>query len=133
MVKTKITFITIFTFILLSASTALSADFKVATWNLESGDAAPHYLSRQTIEHPTIDIWGLTEVQNKSVGKTMASVLNQYSRGHFKLIMGSTDGADKLAILVNMNKFDVVNAFERSGPDCSDSSAARLRWSIIKM
>lgn len=89
------------------------ADFGVGGWNLESGDSDVNYLAIEISQWSKIGIWGFSEVQNKKVLQAMCGGLNTTNpEASFIGIIGTTGGADKLAVAFDQNSFDAVQYME---------------------
>lgn len=100
---------------LLSLALALpaNADFNVATWNLESGDSQVEYLAKEIQKWAGIGLWGFSEVQNEQMLVAMSKSLNQANvAAKFAAILGTTGGADRLAIAFDQNKFQILHSWE---------------------
>lgn len=80
---------------------------RVISWNLESGDSSAALLRQQIGEKDGVHLWGLSEVDADDVG--------QFEQGaetgegaDFKTILGTTGGNDRLAIVYDSARFELI-------------------------
>ncbi|MEQ8463564.1 hypothetical protein [Coleofasciculus sp. E1-EBD-02] len=92
---------------------ANASELKVASFNVESGDAVPSVIARKHIAPlEDIDIWGFSEVQNASWLPDLEQGTEEGENADFKTILGSTGGGDRLAIAYNSNLLEEVKHYE---------------------
>lgn len=95
----------------LLGAAADAATLTVAGFNLESGDSEPQVLAAQMARYPQVDLWGLVEVQDEAVLTEIVAALAA-SGQQYAYLMGTTGGADKLALLYRPQRFTIVRAGE---------------------
>jgi len=87
----------------------------VVTFNVESGDDTDPALVAQDIVMigPGVDLWGLTEVADKSAANTFRQAASGASK--YRYILGESGGEDRLTILYNLDtlKFKGVEELDR--------------------
>ncbi len=92
---------------------AHASQLKVASFNVESGDAVPSVIARKHIGPlEDIDIWGFSEVQNESWLLDLEQGTEDGENADFKTILGSTGRGDRLAIAYNSNLLEEVKHYE---------------------
>jgi hypothetical protein len=85
----------------------------VIGFNVESGDADPHYIAKNQIKPlNTGEIWGFSEVQDSSWVQTFEQALEAGNASDYQALVGSTGNADKLAIIYNSNRLELLDQFE---------------------
>ncbi|MGB3494434.1 MAG: endonuclease/exonuclease/phosphatase family protein [Elainellaceae cyanobacterium] len=90
-----------------------SSTVSVVAFNLESGDADPVYLADQYLApQQGVDLWGLSEVQNPEWLTVLEQGVEVGESSDFQAILGTTGGADRLALLYNTSLFEVIEAYE---------------------
>ncbi len=107
--------------------------FRIAGWNMESGESSDDHLRRQIGEKNGIDLWGFSEVRNRQAAEAFSQRAAIGEGGaEYDLILGEGGGADRLAIVYNKRRLQLVSArelsdqvFERHRRRSSRSSA---RW-----
>ncbi len=106
------------------SSVALSQDLPKATftvigWNVESGGANPNVIADQIGDFQNCDLWGLSEVANpRDAAKFAATAGLGEDRDKdgqddtFEVIVGTTGGGDRLAIIYNTARLDLIDKEE---------------------
>ncbi len=98
--------------VLITASSVFASELRMVSWNMESGDASPHYLSKQIRKMRGIDLWGLSEVKNEQWAALFAKSAQNARGKAYKAVLGSTGRADKLLILFNAERFKLIKSYE---------------------
>ncbi len=97
---------------------AQETQLRVMTWNMQSNmnnaqEADPDLLASQMRRKKNIDLWGLTEVQNKDVAEKFRAAAEAAAGGQdFQLILGKTGRSDRLAILFNAERLKLIKKYE---------------------
>jgi endonuclease/exonuclease/phosphatase family metal-dependent hydrolase len=92
------------------AATAAHAQdtLRVIAWNVESGGARMETIAARLTEMEPHHLWGLSEVQNPAhAAAYQAAVGPRYAS-----VVGTTGGADRLVILYDSTRFDLLNSVE---------------------
>ena len=74
------------------------------SWNAESGGSDPAIIAQQPSELPRADTYFLQEVDGRDIGRFGAAIHDAHGR-QFKYYLSSMGGGDKLAIIVDSDKF----------------------------
>lgn len=89
--------------------------FRIAGWNMESGESSDDHLSRQIGEKNGIDLWGFSEVRNRQAAEAFSQRAAIGEGGaEYDLILGEGGGADRLAIVYNKRRLQLASARELS-------------------
>ncbi len=80
----------------------------VTGFNLESGDSDTGPLTQLVHRHSDCDLWGFSEVQNDDVARDLEKAIEVARNSDFERIMGTTGGADKLAIIYDSRRLDKI-------------------------
>jgi endonuclease/exonuclease/phosphatase family metal-dependent hydrolase len=100
----------------LGSAASGAAEFIVAGWNVESDrDTDPRLVAERMAAFPEVDVWGLSEIQNEQVATRFGDAVSRATGAPFEVAVGRTGGGDRLAVLVNTGKFEVVRTFELVG------------------
>ncbi|MEQ9549589.1 MAG: endonuclease/exonuclease/phosphatase family protein [Coleofasciculus sp. G3-WIS-01] len=92
---------------------ANASELKVASFNVESGDAVPSVIARKHIAPlEDIDIWGFSEVQNETWLTDLEQGTEEGENADFQTILGRTGRGDRLAIAYNSNLLEEVKHYE---------------------
>ncbi|MEB3358303.1 MAG: endonuclease/exonuclease/phosphatase family protein [Synechococcales bacterium] len=97
--------------------TQFSADrpneITVVSFNVESGGADPTTIARQHIAPVRgADLWGFSEVQNQAWLDALDRGAEAGERADFETILGTTGEGDRLAIVYNTKRLEVVGTTE---------------------
>ncbi|AOR25145.1 endonuclease/exonuclease/phosphatase family protein [Clostridium taeniosporum] len=86
----------------------------IGTWNLESDDSDANFLANQILENNLFkyDIWGFSEVKNKKVLDILTQTFTNHSGNKFSYFIGDTKNNDKLGIVYNTEKYELLKAGE---------------------
>lgn len=90
----------------LLATSAAAEPFTVLSWNVESGGAEPAVISKQLAELPRADAYLLQEVAPADIGRYAAAIRQAHGQS-YKYYLGSVGGADRLAMIVDEDKFKI--------------------------
>jgi endonuclease/exonuclease/phosphatase family metal-dependent hydrolase len=97
---------------LLLSLTAGAQQVSVASFNVESGEATTARLRQDILRVPQSDIWGFSEVLNDSWAAAFESALS--TTDDYDRILGTTGGDDRLAIVYNKTRLELVSTRELS-------------------
>ncbi len=98
--------------VLIPAGQALAQSLTVAGFNVESGAANARVIAEQIGPLRDIDLWGFSEVRNAAEGRLLAEGAADGESGTFESILGSTGGEDRLLIVYNSDRLDLVQSGE---------------------
>lgn len=102
--------------LVLAVSPAWAETFTVVAFNVESGGADPSKVAADMRAIPGVDIWGLSEVQNGKVAdEVFLEAAKDAGPGKFRYLLSRSGRADRLAIIYNTDKFDLIEAQELLG------------------
>ena len=90
---------------------------RVAGWNMESGDSSSSFLKSQIGKKIGIDIWGFSEVAGNSALNDFEIGAGIGESGSFESILGRSGGSDRLAIIYNSDRLELVESSEIEGND----------------
>jgi hypothetical protein len=110
--KRKVIAIVIFCFVTLVTGYTHAQELEVIGYNVESGGADPNEVAIRIAAIDGCDIWGLCEVQNQDWVDIFEVAVEDGENADFKTILGTTGRADKLLIIYDSNKFDLINSEE---------------------
>ncbi|MCP4411091.1 MAG: hypothetical protein GY808_00735, partial [Gammaproteobacteria bacterium] len=105
---------------------AHAQELEVIGYNVESGGADPDIVAQRIIEIDGCDIWGLSEVRNQGWANIFEVAAEDGENADFIQVLGTTGGADKLLIIFNSNKFDLVDSEELHDINVSGTVRAPL-------
>lgn len=97
---------------LAAAGPAVAQSLTVAGFNVESGAASPQVIAEQIGPLSDIDVWGFSEVKNAAEGQVLAEGAADGESGTFESILGTTGGQDRLLIVYNSDRLDLVQQGE---------------------
>lgn len=98
----------------------------VVSWNVESGDANPTVLAQRIRAFQGVDLWGLSEVEGNTWMNAFEPAAEDGESADFRRILGTTGGSDRLAILFNASRFDLVGQNELANININGSFRAPL-------
>jgi hypothetical protein len=87
---------------------------RVVGFNVESGGARPDVVDDLIAAAQGVDIWGLSEVQDEIWATLFEQAAEDGELGDFRHILGTTGGGDRLLIVYNSDRFEVIRQFERT-------------------
>lgn len=82
------------------------------TFNAESGDALDWKVAESITPVVGEVLWGMEEVQNQAWADTFAAAAADGSHQHFSQVLGTTGGADKLLVLYDDFRLDLIGSEE---------------------
>ena len=86
-------------------------DLSILSWNVESGGNDSSYIAQRLRELEGFDILGLSEVRSTEQNVyTSAAAFSENAT--FNSILGQSGGADRLLIIYNDDRFDLLNQNE---------------------
>ena len=97
---------------LITTGAVCAEQLRVIGWNVESGGARPEVLDNVIADMQGVDIWGFSEVQNSTWVDLFEIAAEDGENANFNTIIGTTGGGDKLLIVYDDNRFELVNQFE---------------------
>lgn len=97
-----------------SAALGQAPSLEVVGFNVESGDASPMAIASQLSPIDGIDIWGFSEVANAAWADIFeeAAEAGETGNPNFETVFGTTGGADRLAIIYNADRFELLETQE---------------------
>lgn len=84
----------------------------VAGFNVESGAANPNVIAEQIGPLDGIDLWGFSEVRNSTEARALRQGAEDGESGTFESILGTTGGQDRLLIVYNSGRLELVSSGE---------------------
>jgi endonuclease/exonuclease/phosphatase family metal-dependent hydrolase len=97
----------------LSAAATHAQSITVIGFNVESGGASVPVLSQVIAKQQGVDVWGLSEVQDKSWLDAFVKAAAEGEGGaKFEGVLGTTGQADRLAVVYNSTRFELVRSLE---------------------
>jgi endonuclease/exonuclease/phosphatase family metal-dependent hydrolase len=84
----------------------------VITWNVESGEADPATIAEQMLDYEDVDLWGLTEVESANDAELFEAAAEAARDAEFGAILSESGGEDKLLILYNEERFELIDVEE---------------------
>lgn len=99
---------------------------KVGAWNLESGDSSTAFLAKRVEDAAGVQIWGLSEVQGPTDLALMTVAAKKGEAGTFRSILGTTGGGDRLGIIYNATRFQLIGKDELEEINVSGTVRAPL-------
>ncbi len=101
-------------FLLAIGQAAAASDLTVVGYNVESGGAQASIVAERIAAIDGCDLWGFSEVQNAAWAKAFeeAAAVGEGDGADFDCVLGSTGSADRLAIVYDRIRFELVDHFE---------------------
>ena len=87
-------------------------EIMVIGWNAESGDANPDIVANRIEEIDGCDIWGICEVLNSSWASKFEDAAEVDENAVFESILGSTGGGDRMQIIYDSDRLELLSDFE---------------------
>lgn len=97
---------------LIAAGPAAAETLVVAGFNVESGAANPRVIAEQIGPLQGVDVWGFSEVKNDAEGLILAEGASDGEPGIFESILGTTGDQDRLLIVYNSGRLELVQTGE---------------------
>jgi hypothetical protein len=85
---------------------------RVVGFNVESGGARPDVVDDLVRAAQGVDLWGFSEVQDDTWGMLFEQPAEDGEAADFQRILGITGGGDRLLIVYNGDRLDLVRQFE---------------------
>ena len=109
---------------------ATAEAISIVSFNTESdADTVPRMVARDMTQIRGIDIWGLSEVAGFDAVQRFVGAARTAGNSQYRFILSRTGGGDRLAIIYDSRKFDLLETSEldevRYRPDGSLSSNMR--------
>lgn len=98
--------------VLVLTGQASAQTLTIAGFNVESGAASPQVIANQIGPLQDIDLWGFSEVRNANDGLILAQGAADGESGNFESILGSTGGEDRLLIVYNSDRLELIESGE---------------------
>jgi hypothetical protein len=99
-------------FILPASSSTHAEQLTVMSWNVESGGADAVTISGQIAAFDGIDLWGFSEVNGDGDALLYENGAEVGESADFARVTGSTGGADRLVVLYDDDRFDLLGSDE---------------------
>lgn len=112
--------------VLVVLSLSLGQSFTVASWNVESGGSNDAFIEQQLTDIDGVDIWGLSEVQDFVTSTSFKQGSEADENANFESILGTTGSGDKLQIIYNHDRFEVLSHSELHDINVDDTVRAPL-------
>jgi hypothetical protein len=112
-----------FAFGFASVVNAQETRLTVVSWNVESGGSQPQTIAQRIRAFQGVDIWGLSEMPDDAAATIFEAAAEDGESANFERIVGTTGGADKLAIIYDAGRFEKVRHFEL--PDINPGGRVR--------
>ncbi|GAB4526777.1 MAG: hypothetical protein OHK0046_43850 [Anaerolineae bacterium] len=93
------------------AALAQDAPLVVVSWNVESGNADSDVIAERLAEFEDVDLWGLSEVTDQDI-EDYEAASEEGENANFESLLGSTGGGDRLAILYDEGRLELVDDYE---------------------
>jgi hypothetical protein len=85
---------------------------RVVGFNVESGGAHPDVVDDLIRAAQGVDLWGFSEVQDNTWGLLFEQAAEDGEAADFQRILGTTGGGNRLLIVYNGDRLDLVSQFE---------------------
>ena len=95
-----------------SVSASQAETLRVVGFNVESGGADPEVVDDLIARLQDVDIWGFSEVQNASWAQLFEVAAEDGEGADFVQVLGTTGGGDRLLIVYDAERFELVQQFE---------------------
>ena len=95
-----------------SVSASQAETLRVVGFNVESGGADPEVVDDLIARLQDVDIWGFSEVQNASWARLFEVAAEDGEGANFVQVLGTTGGGDRLLIVYDADRFELVHQFE---------------------
>jgi len=97
---------------LIPVGQAFAQSLSIVGYNVESGGADPETVGERIADFQGADIWGLCEVASANWVAVFENAAADGEDAEFGSIIGTTGGADKLAIIYDRQRLELVRSFE---------------------
>jgi hypothetical protein len=99
-------------FLVLCCVPAQAQKLIVISWNLESGESSDTFIANRVKTFQGIDLWGLSEVANDTTARIFEEAAEDGENADFRRILSTTGGGDRLAIVYNATRFQLISKGE---------------------
>jgi hypothetical protein len=100
------------TLLLILCMPAFAQRLTVISWNLESGESSDSFIAARLRTFQGVDIWGLSEVAGANTASAFEAAAEDGENANFEQVLSTTGGGDRLAIVFNATRFELVNKME---------------------
>ena len=97
---------------LVTSSLLTQQSIQIISWNLESGDSNIDSFGLAISGLQGVDIWGLSEVEDANALSSFKQYAAIGEDANYEGILGSTGGSDRLAVVYNADRFDMLSTEE---------------------
>lgn len=104
----------------------------VAGFNVESGAANANVIAEQIGPLDGIDLWGFSEVKNSTDARALRQGAEDGESGTFESVLGTTGGQDRLLIVYNASRLELVGSGELHDLNIGGSVRAPL-WARFRL
>ena len=84
----------------------------VVSWNVESGGSNNETIRQRMASFQGVDLWGLSEVASDAAAGVFETGAEDGEEAPFSRIVGTTGASDRLAIIFNGDRFQLVRSQE---------------------
>lgn len=84
----------------------------VVSWNVESGGSNNETIRQRMASFQGVDVWGLSEVASDAAAGVFETGAEDGEEATFNRIVGTTGASDRLAIIFNAERFQLVRSQE---------------------
>ena len=85
---------------------------KVVSWNVESGGSNDQTIRQRMATFQGVDLWGLSEVASVSSAGVFETGAEDGEQANFNRVVGTTGASDRLAIIFNATRFQLMRQQE---------------------
>ncbi|MEM8864396.1 MAG: endonuclease/exonuclease/phosphatase family protein [Planctomycetota bacterium] len=93
------------------AGPTLAANIKILSWNLESDGSDPAILAKQIVDLGKRHLYCFQEVSSRDAGRYAFAIREAFGQ-NYRYLVSNTGRDDRLMILYNADRFDLVEARE---------------------
>lgn len=104
----------------------------VAGFNVESGAANPNVIAEQIGPLDGIDLWGFSEVKNSTEARALEQGAEDGEGATFESILGTTGAEDRLLIVYNSDRLELVRSGELQDLNIGGNVRAPL-WARFRL
>jgi hypothetical protein len=103
----------VLTFVLFTTGVLIPQEqIVVIGWNAESGDANPDTVGARIAAIDGCDIWGMCEIRNTNWADQFEISAEDGEGADFSHVLGSTGGSDRMQIIFNSDRFELIESYE---------------------
>ena len=99
---------------------------KVRSWNVESGGSSITTIAEQIAAADGVDIWGLSEVHGFQAVQPFELAAEDGEGANYESYFGTTGGGDRLLIIYNEDRFELLAEFQLNHINIDQSGRAPL-------